>query len=582
MDLIDYLRLFRRRWALIVACVVVAAVAAWFTTPADPSNDDVTYTATHQLLRDSSATAPQALATVSLFVKTGEVPQRVAERLAFPGQPAVLAAGVTLEPDEQVGTLLITARGSSPEQAAERANAFAEETLAYLGEQALETREEQISSVNERLTTLQADIDSLNDRIVDAAVGGDEPGVLEAERDSKLRQYGAALDQQQQVLNQPPPSAGYVTLQEALPDLAEVEGGGFSAPRSRVGRALLAGVIGLFLALVIVLVLERLDTRLHEVEDIAEAYGLPVIAEVPIGPKATREQIALQVDPMSALSESFRTLRAALLLSPVMVMGLKGGAQPSRRREPGVVLVTSPSPGDGKTTTAANLAAAMAETGRTVLILGCDFRRPEVHRFFDRPPTPGLADVLTDERSTSLADVVVSTPVRGVFLAPSGDRLRSFGDVSAAGRALVEEARKLADVVIIDTPPLLATNDASELIPAVDAVVVVSRLNRTTTDAARRTRFLLDRLGAPVSGVVVVGAEDVADSYATYYTSPGEGSRRAVRRPERDPGANDEARERTTARRDLDADADAEPDGSLDRPLSLPLEADERGASDRG
>lgn len=575
MDLLDYLRLFRRRWALVAACVVVAAVAAWITTPANPSNDDVTYTATHQLLRDSSATAPQALATVSLFVKTGEVPQRVAERLDYPGQPAVLAAQVTLEPDEQVGTLLITARGSSPEEAASAANAFAEETLAYLGEEALETREDQIASVNERLTTLQAEIDSLNDRIVDAAVGGDEPGVLEAERDSKLRQYGAALDQQQQVLDQPPPSAGYVTLQEALPDLAEVEGGGFSAPRSRVGRAALAGVIGLFLAVVIVLVLERLDTRLHEVEEMAEAYGLPVIAEVPLAAKGARDQIALTVDPMSAVSESFRTLRAALLLSPVMVMGLKGGNRPGRRREPAVVLVTSPSPGDGKTTTVANLAAAMAETGRTVLVLGCDFRRPEVHAFFDRPTSPGVADVLTQHGSTELADVVVSTPVRGVFLAPSGSRLRSFGDVAAAGRELVEEARKLADVVIIDTPPLLATNDASELIPAVDAVVVVSRLNRTTTDAARRTRFLLDRLGAPVSGVVVVGAEHVADAYATYYTSSSEGSRRSVRRGDRSGTDEPDAVERDAVERERAVEEMALP------PLDVPLEPDDRGAPDR-
>jgi capsular exopolysaccharide synthesis family protein len=519
MDLLDYLRLFRRRWALIVACTVVAGVAAWFTTPAEPADDNVTYAATHQILRDSSAFAPPALATVSLYVKTGEVPQRVAERLDYRGQPAVLAGTVTLEPDEQVGVLEITARGTSPEQAAERANAFAEETLAMLGEQAADNQEQQIARANERLATLQADIDGLNDEILAAASQNDPPGVLQAERDAKLRQYGAALDQQQQLLNQPPPSAGYVTLQEALPQLASAEGGGFSAPRSRPARTALAAAVGLFLGLVAVLVIERLDTRLHEVDEVAEAFGLPVIAEIPIAPKAIRGRIALDVEPMSALSESFRTLRAALLLSPVMVMGLKGGTSTGRRREPKVVLVTSPSPSDGKTTTVANLAAAMAETGRTVLVLGCDFRRPEVHRFFDRPPSPGVADVLTQQGATELAGVVMSTPVPGVFLAPSGDRLRSFGDVAAAGRTLIEEARKLADIVVIDTPPLLATNDASELIPAVDAVVVVARPGKTTSDAARRTRFLLDRLGAPVSGVVAVGADSTVDAYASYYTS---------------------------------------------------------------
>jgi Mrp family chromosome partitioning ATPase len=522
MDLLDYLRLFRRRWALIVACTLVAGLAAWFTTPANPTNDDVTYAATHQILRDSSAVAPQALATVSLFVKTGEVPERVAERLDYSGEPAILAGGVTLEPDEQVGTLEITARGSSPEQAAERANAFAEETLALLGETNQQAQEDNLARVNERLLTLQAEIDSLNDRILEESFAGEAPGVLEAERDAKLRQYGAALDQQQQLLNAPPPSAGYVTLQEALPELAEVEGGGFSAPRSRPARTALASAIGLFLGLIAALVIERLDTRLHDTEEITEAFGLPVVAEIPIAAKAKRGRVALDLDPMSALSESFRTLRSAVMLTPVTVMGLKAGHQSGLGREPQVILITSPAPGDGKTTTAANLAAAIAETGRSVLVLGCDFRRPEIHAFYDRPNSPGVADVLSGSRG-ALVDVVVPTAVPGVSLAPSGASLKNLGDVAALGRELIGEARTLADVVVIDTPPLLATNDASELIPAVDAVVIVSRVAKTTEDAARRTRFLLDRLGAPVSGVVAVGAEKKATSYASYYSSSAKG-----------------------------------------------------------
>ncbi|MCO8127425.1 AAA family ATPase [Acidimicrobiia bacterium EGI L10123] len=515
MDLLDYLRLFRRRWALIVACVLVAGLAAWFTTPAEPANDDVTYSATHTILRDSSAVAPQALATVALYVKTGPVPERAAERLDWDREPALLASDITLEPNEQVGTLDITATGTSPEAAAERANVFAEETLSRLGEQATETSQESVQRVNEQLTRLQAEIDDLNDRILEQSVDGEAPGVLSAERDSKLRQYGAALDQQQQVLNQPPPSAGYVTLQAALPELAEVEGGGFSAPDSREGRTLLAAIIGLLFGLAAVLVLERLDTRLHDVDEIGEAFGLPVIAEVPSAGRASKGELLARTDNMSGFAESYRTLRAALLLSPVTVMGLKGSAPEDREGEPEVVLVTSAAPGDGKTTTVANLAVTMAETGRSVLVLGCDFRRPEIHGYFDVPTSPGVADVLTGR--ASLASVIRPTDVPGVSIAPSGDHLRSLGDVAAAGRKLIEGARGLADVVIIDTPPLLATNDASELIPAVDAVVVVSRVGKTTSDGARRTRFLLDRLGAPVAGIIAIGVPERDGSYASYY-----------------------------------------------------------------
>lgn len=538
MDLNEYLRLLRRRWRLLVACVLAAAAAAWFTTPQTPRNDTVTYSATHQLLRDSSAFAPQALSTVALFIKTGEIPERVAERIDYSGNPALLAAGVVVESDETVGTIDISATGNSRGEAVERANIFAEETLAYLGEQAAAQQQEQIERVNEDLAVLQGEIDALDDEIEGAELSGASTSLLEAERDSKLRRYGAAIDQQQQVLDQPPPTAGFVTLQPALPELAAVEGGGFSAPRSRTARTGIAAAVGLLLGLAVVLLVDRLDSRLHEVDDLGEAFGLPVIAEVPAVTTRRKERVLADQDPMSALAESFRVLRSSLLLSPVTLLGLDAKKNP-RVGEPRVVLVTSPAPGDGKTTTVANLAIALAESGRKVLVLGCDFRRPEVHDFFQRPVSPGIADVLSDQHSLQLSQVVMSTDVRGVFLAPSGARLRNFGDVAAAGRNVVAEARGLADVVIIDTPPALATNDASELIPAADAVIVVSRLDKTTADGARRTRFLLDRLSAPVAGVVVVGVPEQSASYGygAYYTTP-DRSRRGLRRSKRDPDGN--------------------------------------------
>ena len=525
MDLHEYLSLLRRRWRLLAACVLVAGVAAWVTTPAKPKTDTVTYTATHQLLRDSSANSPAALATVSLFVKTGEVPKRSAERLGYKGNPVVLAAGITLEPNEQVGTLDITAKGSSPSQAAEKANVFAEETLGYLGEQAAVTQQDQIQRANEQLDKLQADIDDLESQITAATADGQSIDTLKARRDSLLRQYGAAFDQQQNVLDQPPPSAGYITLQPALPELAKQEAGGFSAPSSRPARTALAVIVGLLLGLGVVLLTERLDTRIHDVGAAAGSFGLPVIAEVPsISAKKADRHIVSALEPMSAMAESYRTLRSALVLSPITVLGLTRPGQAKTTEDPKVILVTSPAPGDGKTTTVSNLAVTMAEAGRRVLVLGCDFRRPEIHSYFGVPAAPGIADLLTSGLSTQRLEAVVrATGIHGISIAPSGSKLRSFGDVAAAGRDLVEQARALADIVIIDTAPLLATNDASELIPACDAVVVVSRIGKTTTDGARRTRFLLERLGAPVAGVVAVGV-DSHMSYASYYTSAAEGA----------------------------------------------------------
>lgn len=522
MEPLEYLEILRRRWRLLAACVLVAGVVAWITTPAHPSNDAVTYKATHQLIRDSTAVVPPAIASLSIFVKTGEVPRRVAERVGWDGEPALLAARVTLAPDEQVGTLGITVTGATPSQAADRANAFAEETLAYLGEQSQAAQREQLTRLNEQLATLQVDIDALDKQI---GAAGTNAGVLEAQRDSKLRQYGAALDQQQAFLNEPPPSAGYVTLQEALPELASTVGGGFSAPSSRPARTGIAVVLGLLLGLAAVLMAERLDTRLNSLEAVQEGFHLPVIAEVPrVG--TAEGAIISSVDPLSSAAEAYRTLRASLVLMPATALGSRDAAQPG---EPQVILVTSPAPGDGKTTTVANLAACFAEAGRSVLVLGCDFRRPEVQKYFGVDARPGIADVLMDARR-DLASVVRASNLPGVSIASSGSSMRSFGDVANAGRALVAEARTLADVVIIDTAPILATNDATELIPAVDAVVIVSRVGKTSADSAKRTHTLLERLSAPAAGVVLVGSSTGGSSYSSYYTSRSpEPAKRATR-----------------------------------------------------
>ena len=519
MEPIEYLRLVRRRWRLLVACVLVAGTVAWLTTPARSSNDQVQYEATHILLRDdSSPTPPAALAQVALFVRTGAVPDRVAERLGFDEDPGLLADRISVKPEETSGSLKITATASSRDEAAELANAFGEETLAFFGESAQAELEDEIASANEEVSRLQAEIDELEAQIDEA--GGTGTATLEAQRDAKVRQYALALDRQTEILDQPAPTAGYVTLDEASSERARPRDGGFETPRSRAARVLLAILLGLVLGLGVTLVIERLDPRIHTRISATEAFGLPVVAEVPRLPALHgrgARPIALSVDPMSAAAEAYRGLRGAVLLTPIRQLGSRRGPDEPRPTEPHVVLVTSPAPGEGKTTTVANLAAAFAETGRSVLVLSCDFRRPEVHRYFNVNQQPGLSDVLTHARS--LQDVTRSTQVNGVYIAPDGGGLRHLGDLAAEGHELVDQARQLADVVIIDTAPLLATNDAAELIHAVDAVIVVCHAGRTTAEAAARSRVLLERLGTPVVGVALLGVPDAEGTYARYYTS---------------------------------------------------------------
>jgi capsular exopolysaccharide synthesis family protein len=163
----------------------------------------------------------------------------------------------------------------------------------------------------------------------------------------------------------------------------------------------------------------------------------------------------------------------------------------------------------------ANLAVAMAEAGREVLIVDTDFRAPTVHLAFGLQKGPGLTDLITDPNlSGNLSDLVHPTSVPGVSMVHGGSSVENAAElVATKGAHLLAQARSLADVVIMDTAPLLVVSDAAELLPEVDAVVIVARAHRTTRDSARRTFELLDRAQIPVLGVVLVGTESPQVAY---------------------------------------------------------------------
>jgi Mrp family chromosome partitioning ATPase len=183
--------------------------------------------------------------------------------------------------------------------------------------------------------------------------------------------------------------------------------------------------------------------------------------------------------------------------------------------EPLVVMITSASPGEGKTTTTANLAAVFAEAGSSVLVVNCDFRRPNVHRFF------GVDDEPRRVQETNVAGVKIVTNV----LSDPGS---NPSQVVAAQRQVVAAARGRFDVILLDTAPLLTANDAVELVPSADMLLLVSRMGVTRADAAERSIELLNRLDVAIAGVVLVGAASASNDYYYYYQPGRVGSGAAV------------------------------------------------------
>jgi capsular exopolysaccharide synthesis family protein len=268
-----------------------------------------------------------------------------------------------------------------------------------------------------------------------------------------------------------------------------------------------AGVVGLLLGLALALVVERFDTRIRTKGGAEHSFGLPVLAEIPPLRGRSHGAIIKANGEVSRGAEPLRLLGALLTQGDSTYMSLPDNGN-GRRRAP-AILVTSPSMAEGKTSVVARLAMAYSENGKKVLVLSCDFRRPEVHRLFGVSNQPGLSDALmSNDRRGILEYYAQRTALGNLRVVPSGRIPRNPGRLlgSERMRQILEEARSEADIVIVDSTPVLANGDVAYLLREVDSVLVVARTGRTTVDEAKRTAEILGRLGAPVAGVALNGS----------------------------------------------------------------------------
>ncbi|MEM8533909.1 MAG: CpsD/CapB family tyrosine-protein kinase [Chloroflexota bacterium] len=199
-------------------------------------------------------------------------------------------------------------------------------------------------------------------------------------------------------------------------------------------------------------------------------------------------------DPRSVAAEAYRTLRTNIQFS-------------SLDKPLHTLLVTSTSADEGKSTTLANLAVTMAQAEQRVILVDCDLRRPSLHTFFNLQNEVGLTSMILaqDEMPTPLQ----STPIPDLKLLASGPLPPRPADILGSRRmeAVIERLRNEADVVLFDTPPVVAVTDAAVLATRVDGVLLVLQANKTSRERARSAREILDKVKANVVGAVLNNAE---------------------------------------------------------------------------
>ncbi|GMU40739.1 MAG: chromosome partitioning protein [Chloroflexota bacterium] len=276
-------------------------------------------------------------------------------------------------------------------------------------------------------------------------------------------------------------------VEEALPPGAPI------APRPML-NAMLGGFLLLLLAGALALVVEYLDDTVKSPEQATEITGIPALGRIEQFEKlrSPREQLQAAQRPRSTIAEAYRAARTNLTYA--IDLG----------RDRRLVLVTSPGPGEGKTTTTSNLAVVFGLAGHRVCIVDTDLRRPTIHRVFGVENAEGLTNLLL-AREPEFERSVQRSVYTNVSVVPSGPLPPNPSELlgSARMQEILDWLRAHYDIVLLDSPPALVVTDASVLATLVDGIVIVARAGKTRRGALRATVEELAQSGRPIAGFIL-------------------------------------------------------------------------------
>ena len=498
-----YLQTLRERSVLIAGVLVITISASLlYLAVADkvyeaeaevlvsPVGNDDPVTQGLPLIRESNDPT-RDVETAARLVTGRNVAERVRRQLRSSESAANLAESVDAAPVAQSNIVAVTGDGDTPEQARDLTNGFARGVVAERTQELRRQIDQQLPGLRERAS---------------AEAGTPVAGT-----------QGSASNQLEQLERLRASGDPTLRLQTSAvaPDAA-------AAPRPVLTLA--AGILaGLVLGVGAAFVLQALDPRLRREDQLRDLFSLPILARIPnekrastfsrgrrrfrIGPRRKRRK-ALGPRQLSPITlEAYRTLRGMLAASSTSF------------EEGRSLLVTGASPSEGKTTSAINLASSLALAGNRVILVEADFRRPTMAEALGVRPTIGIGKVLLG--NAPLRDALVSVPpfgdtLRVLAVDRAHDALAEVLSLPAATKVL-DEARQLADYVVVDSPPLTEVVDALPLARQVDEVLLVVRMGSSNLSRLQRLGELLAQNKITPTGFVVVGVGSSEET--SYYLS---------------------------------------------------------------
>lgn len=370
---------------------------------------------------------------------------------------------------------------------------------------ALSLYDGKIADLRNSMKGAQADLDHARKRVANASSGLGHFG----QYDVRQAQLETGVERHKTAVASYTKSVDDLTLREmAEHDPVQVIAAASSAqqvaPR-KVNNIVYATIVGLLLGFCFALLQEYLDDRINTSDDARRLIDVPSLGFIPM----VEDQSSLLLNRAhggGTLLESYRVMRTNVRFASV--------DNPMT-----CLMVTSTIPGEGKSVTATNLAVAMALDGYSVILVDSDLRRPSLHTKFDVQMRPGLTNVLVGH--TPLEEALHETGIHGLRLLTAGPLPPNPPEIlnSKAMQQLLRDLREQADLVVLDTPPLLATADAQVLSAHVDGLLYVMQFGAVKKTAVRHAAELIRQTRANVLGVVFnkIDLTSRRDEYYGYY-----------------------------------------------------------------
>lgn len=500
--------LWRRKWILVLTTLAGVSVALAYSFRQPPTYASSATVLVHPVVLPIPGS--QGLGTLNMAseqgIATSPAVSDLAERTLREDGSASSSVGVEANENEQ--TLVFTSGGIDPEIVRATAQAYASSYVEYRRDQILGQLSSAAEQIGELIDELDTQVEAAEVELQEARRLDDQGSVavLEIRLESLSARIAEAQRQQTELVLASGVPVGEVLVPAFLP----------TSPTGpdHVKIGLLGLFLGLSLGTGFAFLRDRLDETVETREDIERYAGAPLLVRIPKARFVPGLALLLE-DPFSHAAEAYRALRVRVLYA--------GSRNPMR-----TLMVSSFTHTEGKTTTAVNLAIALAQAEKRVAIVSADLHRPSLDNYFGAPRSWGLTDVLRGE--IPLARALASTKVPNLTFLPSGPRVENPAELLGVPvmRSVLQELEELHDLVIIDSPPVLGTSDALGLAPLAQNVLLVADARTASRSSIHEAAVEFRSVGAFVLGIVLTNATDELSRYqyrqGSGYGSNGSGS----------------------------------------------------------